>query len=127
MNLNPKTRFHIRSWLPAIAYACLIFYVSSTPSQKLPNIGVDMSLLHVPEFLVLSYLIFRAFSMEIRASPMEKIIYWQIFVLAIIVSTLYGVTDEIHQLFVSGRQFSFFDMAFNFIGSSLILFKVWKK
>jgi VanZ family protein len=65
--------------------------------------------------------------MEIRASPMEKIIYWQIFVLAIIVSTLYGVTDEIHQLFVSGRQFSFFDMAFNFIGSSLILFKVWKK
>lgn len=113
-------RVFIKYWLPVILFADLIFYGSSIPEQEIPVTGLDLSPLHIPEFFILSYLLFRAFSRE-------KISYLQILVLSLAISTLYGVTDEIHQLFVPGRNFSFFDMAFNFIGSSLILFKFRKK
>lgn len=108
-----------KGWLPTFLYAGLIFFMSSIPSDELPGLGLDMSLLHIAEFFILSYLIYRAFTKE-------KMDIRYAFLLAIVISTLYGVTDELHQLFVPGRQFSFFDMTFNFIGSSLILFKLWR-
>jgi len=110
----------ITYWLPVFLYVVLIFYISSIAAPELPITGIDMSLVHIPEFFILSYLIFRALSKE-KMNP------WNTFALAIAISTLYGVTDEIHQLFVPGRYFSIFDIIFNFIGSSLILFKFWKK
>jgi VanZ family protein len=104
-------------WLPVLAYAGLIFYLSSIPSYGLPKWDFDMSILHVPLFFGLSYLI-------LRALPSRGVPVWKLFALSIVVSTLYGVTDEIHQLFVPGREFSLVDMLFDFIGSSLILFKI---
>jgi VanZ family protein len=38
-------------------------------------------------------------------------------VAAVVISTLYGVSDEYHQLFVPGRSFDVFDMLADFIGS----------
>lgn len=104
-------------WMPAILYAGFIFYLSSIPAPVTPIKGIDMSPIHILEFFILSYLIFRALSRE-------RITLWHAFVLAIIISTLYGITDEIHQLFVPGRHFSVFDILFNFIGSTLILLKM---
>lgn len=112
MHLNKRIKY----WLPAVLYASLIFYISSIPSSKIPPFVIDMSIIHIPEYFILSYLIFRALSKE-------KITGWHAFALAILISTLYGITDEAHQVFVPGRYFSIFDMIFNFIGSSLILFK----
>ena len=110
----------ITYWLPVFLYAALIFYISSIAAPELPITGIDISLIHIPEFFILSYLLFRAFSTKnMNRSYM--------FILAILISTIYGVTDEIHQLFVPGRDFSIFDILFNFIGSSLILFKLWRK
>lgn len=106
-------------WMPVLLYAGFIFYISSIPTPEV-GIQIDLTLIHIPEFFILSYLIFRALSRE-------KISLWYIFILAILISTFYGITDEIHQFFVPGRYFSIFDMIFNFIGSSLILFKFWKK
>lgn len=37
-------------------------------------------------------------------------------VLAVLTSVLYGISDEIHQIFVSERQFSIFDMLADGIG-----------
>jgi len=104
-------------WAPVLAYASLIFYLSSIPSSGLPEWNFDLSILHVPLFFGLSYLI-------LRALPSRGVPLWRLFALSIAVSTLYGVTDELHQLFVPGRTFSLMDMLFDFIGSSLILFKI---
>lgn len=106
-------------WVPVFLYAGFIFYISSIPAPEI-LIKIDLSPIHIPEFFILSYLIFRALSREGAA-------LWRTFALAIVITTIYGVTDEIHQLFVPGRSFSIFDIIFNFIGSSLILFKFWKK
>lgn len=106
-------------WVPVLLYTGFIFYLSSIPAPEIV-VRIDLSLIHIPEFFILSYLLFRALSRQ-------KINIWHVFILSIIISTFYGITDEIHQLFVPGRYFSIFDMIFNFIGSSLILFKLWGK
>lgn len=115
MDLNSRIKY----WLPVILYGCFIFYTSSIPAPELPITGVDLSIIHIPEFFILSYLIFRALSRE-------ETNLWYTFILSILISTFYGITDEIHQFFVLGRYFSGFDIIFNFIGSSLILFKFWR-
>ena len=115
MDLNSRTKY----WIPVLLYAGFIFYLSSIPYAGIA-VQMNLSLIHIPEFFILSYLIFRAISRE-KTDIRHAII------LAIVVSSFYGVTDEIHQIFVPGRAFSVFDIIFNFIGSSLILFKFWKR
>ena len=109
----------IKQWLPVVVYVVLIFYLSSIPGPQVPTPGgVDLSPIHIPLFFGLSYLIFRALE---RKGATTAII------LAILLSTIYGVLDEVHQTFVPGRDFNILDITFNFIGSSLILLKFWKK
>jgi VanZ family protein len=38
-------------------------------------------------------------------------------------ATIYGITDEYHQIFVPNRIFSFTDIIADFTGSLVILFK----
>ena len=38
-------------------------------------------------------------------------------VAAVVVTSLYGVTDELHQMFVPGRQPEFFDLVADFVGA----------
>jgi VanZ family protein len=42
---------------------------------------------------------------------------WRAVLGAIIISTLYGVSDEYHQVFVPGRTFEYLDIAADAIGS----------
>jgi len=104
-------------WVPVLAYAGMIFYLSSIPSSGLPEWKFDASILHVPLFFGLSYLISRALSKK-GAN------IWNQIAISIVVSTLYGISDEVHQLFVPGRAFSLIDILFDFIGSGLIVFKI---
>jgi VanZ family protein len=46
-------------------------------------------------------------------------------VFPMIVTALYGILDELHQLYVPGRTFSYVDMGFDFLGASLVVFKNW--
>lgn len=114
-----SSKKQIWPWAPVILYAVAIFYVSSLPVSEISGIKIDLSLVHIPEFFLLSYLVFNALSTS-------QLDLHYIALLSIIISTLYGVTDELHQIYVPGRYFSFSDILFNFIGSSLILFKIWK-
>jgi len=104
-------------WVPAILYAGFIFYQSSLP-YPLEAVVSDMSVLHVPLFFVFSYMLARALSGSgIRGR--------NAIVAAIVVTALYGVLDEVHQLYVPGRTFSYSDMGFDFLGGCLIVFKAW--
>ncbi|MGM0510211.1 MAG: VanZ family protein [Thermoplasmatota archaeon] len=39
----------------------------------------------------------------------------------LLIVTLYGISDETHQIFVDGRFFSFWDIFFDSLGASLLL------
>ncbi len=113
-------------WFPVIAYMLLIFYLSSLPNESFKYLnegfGLDDSIEHFLEYSLLSILFLRLL-----------INYHKAKFLAVGLSTLYGITDEIHQLFVPTRVFSFSDIFFDLLGSlvavliCLILLRIIKR
>jgi VanZ family protein len=107
-------------WLPVLVYAGLIFYFSSLyeiPTMMIKIIPQTL-IWHMIEYAILSILLFRAFINSKNDNFRNNTI-----LLAILIASLYGITDEIHQFFVPGRIFSYFDMMFDFVGSNVILTK----
>lgn len=72
-------------------------------------IGAVLELAHLFEFGILYFLVLMAL---LSFGPLSK---WKE-ILAIIISLLYGITDEIHQMFVPFRSFSIIDLIKNAIG-----------
>jgi VanZ family protein len=94
----------LTAWLPVAVWAAVIFTLSSIPSL---DSGLDTwdtvlrKLAHLAEYAVLGALLYRA----LRREPA-----------AIALGSLYAVTDEVHQAFVSGRQGSPLDWLIDTIG-----------
>ena len=87
----------LRYWFPVIAYVTLIFYLSSLshPEERLPNFLFEQlgdKLLHGIEYAVLAVLCYRAFRWAAGPQAGEYAV-----MLAIIATSLYGLTDELHQ------------------------------
>ncbi|MBI5286635.1 MAG: VanZ family protein [Deltaproteobacteria bacterium] len=101
-------------WIPLLSYMALIFYLSSQPLEelKLPEIWNIDKLLHVVEYGLLGFLWFRALKVSFESTTN---LYWLAFVLTL----LYGISDEIHQIFVPNRSSSIFDAIADGIGGWL--------
>jgi VanZ family protein len=98
----------------AVIYMGLIFIISSIPGEALPETTISDKFLHLVEFGILSWLLGKAF----RTAKKEFFIK-QAGILAIIITILYGISDEIHQSFVSHRSTEFYDVIFDGIGAIL--------
>lgn len=105
----------LKYWVPLYAYAGLIFYLSSIP-RPLPEIRIPFfdKALHIFEYAIFGFIAARAFRNSSRAVFCR---HFKIF--AVIISFLYGISDEYHQGFVSQRQFSVFDMLADGVGGFL--------
>ena len=114
-----KLKYYIIYWCPVIFYAIFIFYLSSLPNPisalpggiKLIFISIDLSQItyHIIEYLILAVLLYRALT---KTLVFNKAIFF-----TMILVIFYGVTDEIHQLFVPSRIFSFLDILSNSFGA----------
>ena len=100
-------------WLPPFAYAALIFYLSSIPGTTYPTLFFSADkLLHLGEYGILGYLLARAlgyYHFKKKA----------LFITAVSICFIYGVSDELHQFFVPYRCPSVIDILADGIGSSL--------
>lgn len=106
--LKPLSR-----WILVVLYAALIFYLSSGPiTVDLP--GSD-KLYHIVEYGMLSFLLYNALS-----SSFKKERPWKIALLAIILTLLYGVSDEFHQLFVPSRSADPYDVVADASGAIIV-------
>jgi VanZ family protein len=94
----------VSAWFPVVAWAALIFALSSIPHLG-TGLGTWDTILrkgaHVTEYAVFGLLLVRAIGREVPS-----------FVLGV----AYAVTDEIHQHFVSGRHSSPVDVAIDSSG-----------
>jgi len=94
----------VRLWLPVVAWAGLIFALSSIPDLGTGLGGWDLllrKLAHAAEFAVLGALLLRAID---RAGG------------AFALGALYAVSDELHQVLVPGRMGSPLDVAIDTVG-----------
>ena len=106
-------------WLPVVAYASLIFYLSSLPhpEEDLPKFlfeKIGDKLLHLIEYAVLAILCYRAFR---RAAGPR--VAQQAVIFAILAASFYGMTDEVHQAFVPLRESSWLDWIADTAGAGI--------
>jgi VanZ family protein len=110
-------------WTIVVLYASLIFFVSSIEGSELDTgpPGID-KLLHLIEYLILSFLLYASFT-----KSSNKIKKGTIFLLSFSISALYGISDEIHQLFVPNRYFELLDILSDGLGSLIGAFWAYKR
>jgi VanZ family protein len=113
-----RSMMWLRYWAPVWGYAGLIFYLSSLsdPEQSLPSLLSDVSdkILHGVEYAALGAMCYRAF----RWGSHERLAPHAL-ALAMILASLYGLTDELHQWFVPFRDSAWQDWLADSIGAAI--------
>ena len=109
-------KYQLVYWFPVYIYLILIFYFSSQPvipasALLAEKLYIRPYLQHVFIHAVLALTINRAVNYSKNNSKF----------LVVFSTTLYGLTDEIHQHFVPGRTFEFLDIGMDFLGAILAL------
>ena len=97
-------------WLPVVAWAAVIFALSSVPGLGTGLGAWDLilrKLAHVVTYAILGLLLARA----LRSPPA-----------AFLLGVAYAITDEIHQHFVADRHGSALDVAIDAVGVALGIF-----
>ncbi len=110
-NDNFKKNLFVR--LPLIIHWITILILTSLPSDSLPTVGLSDKWQHFLAYFVLSFFLF--YNLEIQ----KKYLHLRNYALisTIIICSVYGAVDEIHQLFIPGRAAEFIDWIANFLGT----------
>ncbi|HSE57745.1 MAG TPA: VanZ family protein [Nitrospiraceae bacterium] len=105
-------------WAPPVVYAGMIFFVSglSHPEEELPSFlsGISDKVLHLVEYGGLSLLCYRAFRWAAGEWGAAHALW-----LAIVTATVYGLSDELHQVFVPPREADPWDLTADALGALL--------
>ena len=106
-------------WTPVVLYAGTIYYLSSQShlEEHLPSFlleAVSDKVLHAVEYGVLAFLCCRAFRWAAGPAVARQAV-----VLAIVTASIYGITDEVHQVFVPLRESSWQDWLADTIGAAI--------
>lgn len=134
MNFRKRFITVVLIWGPVVSWMVLIFAGSSLTTDviessetarayRLAPKVLNQVTIHLIEFGVLALLVFRGLALD-GILPGRHL--WLV---AVVVTAAYGVTDEFHQSFVPGRYPSWLDVAYDVIGaivgSSVALVWVW--
>ncbi len=100
-------------WFPILVY-CLLIYIQSSlpPSQRLPDWPFIDKLLHFACYALLGALFLRAFNTTPIKHNLKLVV-----ILSVLLSSLYGISDEIHQHFVPFRTADVMDALSDILGS----------
>ena len=106
-------------WLPVVLYAGAIFYWSNQqhPEENLPSFLFEEfsdKVLHAVEYGILALLCCRAFRWAAGPAVAQQAV-----VLAIVTASIYGMTDEVHQVFVPFRESGWQDWLADTIGATI--------
>lgn len=127
-------------WILVCAWAVFIFFMSAHTGSDLnqgdglvayikqwlnalqaqifgPDVDVISSLAHFCEYFILGILLMVALKRHVRISPA--------FLIAIAIASAYGITDEIHQIFVPDRVCDPIDWLVDTTGATLGAFAMF--
>lgn len=104
-----------RAWVPVIAWAAVLFGLSSIPGHEIPTFEFSYSdkVAHCGIYGVMGALCFRALRLTTRLRVVTAILVVPLIVLA------YGISDEFHQMFVPQRSSDVLDVVADVIGGGL--------
>jgi VanZ family protein len=102
-------------WIPGLIIMTVIFLLSSTPSNQIPNFGTWDVLVKKGSHLLGYGLLAQSYRYGFGGKKLNA--NWKAGSLAI----LYAISDEIHQSFIPGRNASVMDIGIDTIGILLSL------
>ena len=114
-------------WLPVVVWAVLIAVGTSTPGNKLPRSPFphfDL-VVHFGMYGVLAFLLYRALQLGTRLGAGRPT--WLI---AFAIAQVYGILDEIHQIWIPNRSCDPVDALTDGIGAAVgvcLFYWLWKK
>jgi VanZ family protein len=112
-SINARFKNFLFYWLPIFIYCLLIYIQSSYPSSEdIPLIPYFDKVLHFAAYAFLGGLLLRA----LKTLPIKDNIRLAI-ILSITLSSLYGISDEIHQYYVPYRNADIMDVLADILGS----------
>ena len=89
-----------------VVYWVILFLGTTLPSSSLPDTPSGDKLNHFAGHAVLSFLLFTWMRIKQGSAKGEIRLFQKSFLIA----SVYGVFDEIHQLFIPGRFFEWYDI-----------------
>ena len=107
-------------WLPPVLYCVFIYNISSLSSFSIgPSLPYIDKLYHFILYFILALLFYRALSHTL--TPVNRhYVLWMTLILTI----LYGCSDEIHQFFVPLRKADIWDLLFDAVGAFCAVFSI---
>jgi VanZ family protein len=114
---NRKLSASIIYWLPAICYMGLIFFLSSLPSQEIKiDEEIPDYILHIIEYLLLCIFLLLGYTKGVKENFTKRA-----YLITVIISIIYALSDEFHQSFVPTRDANIRDIVADIIGSFLAI------
>lgn len=101
-------------WVPVLLWMALIFALSAQAGLRVSDdVSVDGPIRHVVHIIVFGILAgLIAYALRARSTGTPRLLW-----LAVLLTTAYGVTDEIHQSFVPDRSGNGFDVLLDATGA----------
>jgi len=101
----------IISWFIVVVLAVYIFAISSLtfPKAEVSGLGINAILYHIFVFFLFGFFLMLAL---VRGKKLR------FFLLAVVLSVVYAISDEFHQFFVVGRSSSVGDVLLDSVGIS---------
>lgn len=100
-------------YLPLAVYWSILFVGTSLPSDRAITFTVSDKFQHFAAYSILSFMLSLAFLVQDKHRAVKE----KYLIMAVLVSSVYGTLDEIHQIFVPGRSADVFDLIADAIGS----------
>jgi VanZ family protein len=101
-------------YIPLGLYWLLILTLTSIPGTHVPKLfGTSDKIKHVGAYLGLAFLLTFALYLQKKYIIISKYFY----LFALLFTTIYGLFDEIHQIFIPGRSFDWWDLVADIVGS----------
>lgn len=108
-------RHIILGWLFALTIMCVIYFVSSQPSDDLPNFNWADRIVKKGGHMLGYGLLALSYWNALDRAKGKRPVAW-------LLAVFYAVTDEFHQSFVPGRNASFWDvLIFDNLGALISL------
>jgi len=130
--LEPKIRKIIshrhfqkyEKYISLIFWLAAIFYLSNNSLKEFVIVTdwwefIIRKLVHLFEFAVLTYLIFR-----ILGQTEKRHVYWNLF-WSFAFTVLYAISDEYHQSFIAGRTGTYRDVIIDSVGSLIAIWLIF--
>ncbi|MGD9129490.1 MAG: VanZ family protein [Candidatus Woesebacteria bacterium] len=115
-----STKTYLTAFLPSMLWALLIFFLSNR--EILPGFSISLldflfkKLAHIFVYAILYLLLFQGL-IKIKIKESKPKLY----LLPLFICFLYALSDEFHQSLVAGRTANLRDVAYDMLGSSIIM------